>query len=464
VSARTSGDLPLEPFAHSEPTAVAELALDRPLQLTPPGGLPWSEHARDTLALVRVHGDPLDLIYLRRPPARLSPEEIAAEVWLRAGYAIRQHARSHGCGPSPNGPQELIEGWPGLDRCSDSASGPGLSVCVVIPTSRDGTQLARCLRSLQDLARPGLEVIVVGKGPDGGTTRSVVEAAAEHMPGLRYIPLSSGGRCVALNLGIASTTAEIISITDDDLVVDRDWIDRLTAPFAHSEVAAVTGLVLPFDLATPAQKWFELYAGFSHGLVRRRYDNQANRARDRLLYPYWGAVFGAGNNMAFRRRALVALGGFDTALGGGTPTQGGADVDIMTRVVLAGHAVEYEPRALVWHEHRRDEAALRRQLFTYGSGFTAVLTKAALRDPGFHVAALRSIPILARVIARRRLEAGDADRPRLPAELSRMERRGMVAGPRAYLRSAARARRQRPFLPYELGRDRPMRDTSDLKE
>ena len=48
----------------------------------------------------------------------------------------------------------------------------------------------------------------------------------------------------------------------------------------------------------------------------------------------------------------------------------------MSSAILRGGTLVYEPRSLCWHEHRHDEAAFRRQLFNYGVGFTATLTKA----------------------------------------------------------------------------------------
>jgi GT2 family glycosyltransferase len=450
VSDRTSGELPVEPFGHIAPTGVAEVSLDGPLRLSPPGDLPWPEGARDTLALVRLHGEPLDLIHIPSPPGGCELRPLAEEVWAKAGAAIRRHACLHGCGPAPSRPEALIDGWPGAGLCPGAQPGnPGLSVAVVIATSRGGAPLARCLRSLERLDQPNLEVVVVGRESSAPDARSIVAAAAERLPGLRYIRLERGGTSIARNLGIISTSADIVAITDDDVVVDPRWIDWLTTAFARPEVAAVTGLVLPLELQTPAQKWFELYAGCSKGLSRRAYDNDLHKAH-RLLYPYWGAVYGAGNNVAFRRQEFTALGGFDPALGGGTPALTGEDTDAMSRIVRAGWTLLYEPRALVWHEHRRDEAALRRQLFAYGLGFTAALTKAALHDPRFHAAALRSLPILAKALVLRRRQAADHSRPRLPAELSQLELRGMVAGPRAYLRSAAVARKHSISFPSSM--------------
>src|SRR5689334_24417701 len=63
--------------------------------------------------------------------------------------------------------------------------------------------------------------------------------------------------------------------------------------------------------------------------------------------PISGASFG------FARQALADLGGFDTALGAGTATGGGEDLDIFVRVLRSGGAIAYEPSALVWHQDRK---------------------------------------------------------------------------------------------------------------
>ena len=157
------------------------------------------------------------------------------------------------------------------------------------------------------------------------------------------------------------------------MIVDEDWLGWLIAPFADPEVTVATGLVLPLKLETAAQKRFEQYAGFGKGYERRSYDMRSNRADERLLYPYWGGMFGAGNSMAFRRAELLAAGGFDPSLGAGSIAQSGEDIDAMSSAILRGGTLVYEPRSLCWHEHRHDEAAFRRQLFNYGVGFTATL-------------------------------------------------------------------------------------------
>jgi hypothetical protein len=66
-------------------------------------------------------------------------------------------------------------------------------------------------------------------------------------------------------------------------------------------------------------------------------------------------------------------------------------MDAFVRIVLAGHALAYEPAAVAWHHHRTDLDGLRRQLFTYGTGLSAFITK-HLADRSTCRGVLRRIP------------------------------------------------------------------------
>jgi GT2 family glycosyltransferase len=222
------------------------------------------------------------------------------------------------------------------------------------------------------------------------------------------------------------------------VVVDRQWLSWLLEPFSESGVTVSTGLVLPLALRSTAEKRFEQYAGFGKGVARETYDNAANSARERFLYPYWGGMFGSGNSMAFRRASLLAAGGFDPALGAGTATAGGEDLAAFTDLILDGGRLVYEPRSLCWHEHRGDERALRQQVRNYGIGLTAVLWRYFTSDWRFSATLLRSLPSIVE-LARSRSHDREADR--LPADLARVELRGRLLGPWMYMASSRRVRR-----------------------
>ena len=79
--------------------------------------------------------------------------------------------------------------------------------------------------------------------------------------------------------------------------------------------------------------------------------------------------------MAYRREAFQRVGTFDTALDVGTPAAGAGDLDMFHRVLAAGLTLQYEPRALVWHQHRREIGELRQLFYNDGRSFAVYLHK-----------------------------------------------------------------------------------------
>jgi hypothetical protein len=156
------------------------------------------------------------------------------------------------------------------------------------------------------------------------------------------------------------------------------------------------------------------------------------------LYPYSPGRFGTGANFAFQTELMKSLGGFDEALGAGTPTAGGEDLDAFVRVLLAGYAIAYEPAGIVWHHHRADLDGLRKQMFGYGTGLTAFLTKHLL-DARTRRALLSRVPSGVRKMVRIPGTTRDSMMTeQAPGrELLLREFLGFAAGPFCY----ARARR-----------------------
>jgi glycosyltransferase involved in cell wall biosynthesis len=259
---------------------------------------------------------------------------------------------------------------------------PVPSLTVAICTRDRPDWLARCLGSLHDLpsvgkgGMRGFDILVVDNASSGNATRHVAERhddvtySRELRPGLNF----------ARNRALQEATGEYIAYLDDDVVVDGGWLAGLQeALSAQPDALAVTGQVLPLELDTGAQVLFEQRGGFRHGFSRQRYTGEYSGGGD--LYPCRTGIFGVGCNMAFNRRRLLDLGGFDEALDTGPPLPGGGDHDIFYRVVRAGGPLVYEPRMLVFHQHRKTMPQLRHQYWTWGLSVMAVATKWYREDP-----------------------------------------------------------------------------------
>jgi hypothetical protein len=222
-------------------------------------------------------------------------------------------------------------------------------------------------------------------------------------------------------------------------MADPLWLARIAQAFETSpRVGCVTGLILPAELESAPQLWIDDYWGFDKGCERHVFDRAP--AGDRPLHPYTAGLFGSGANMAFTAEALRDIGGFDPALGTGSPARGGDDLAAFFDVIAAGHELVYEPTAVVRHHHRPDYASLQAQAYGYGVGLAAYLTKTLADDPRRLVHVAARVPQVAAYVFGPG-SAKNARRPvSLPGELIRLERRGMAVGALAYARSRWRRR------------------------
>ena len=311
------------------------------------------------------------------------------------------------------------------------------SVTVAVCTHDRPERLGRCLRALVAVRAVGgrrPEVVVVDNAPSDDRTRATVAG----FDGVRYVREPRVGLDFARNRALAEADGDWVAFLDDDVVPDAGWFGGLAGALAvHPDAGAVTGLVLPLELGTEAQVLFERDGGFRRGFRPVRY--QGSTMPGNRLYPVGAGIFGAGANMAFRRRLVLDLGGFDEALDTGAPLPGGGDLDMFYRVVRSGAPLVYWPDAAVRHEHRRTLAALRRQYHSWGLGFMAFLDKTRRADPDQRPKVRGMVQWWFRHQARR-YAAGLKGTGTLPASMVAAEVQGGVQGLGGeYGRSQARA-------------------------
>lgn len=254
------------------------------------------------------------------------------------------------------------------------------SITVAVCTRNRVIGLANCLAHLQMYQSSELgmlfELLVVDNAPSDHKTRELVTA----MSNVRYVMEPKPGLNFARNRALREADSDILAFVDDDTVIDRRWFYGLRkALLNHPDAGAVTGLVLPEELQTEAQILFEAIGGFEKSFETIRY---GQTLPGHSFYPCIGGKFGTGCNMAFRRKVLLELGGFDDALDNGADIPGGGDTDILYRVVRAGYPIIYEPEYMLFHRHRREYKELRNQLcHSWGKGLMAFVNKTYHQDP-----------------------------------------------------------------------------------
>ena len=314
-------------------------------------------------------------------------------------------------------------------------------ISVVIATRDRPGDLAACLAALRALEPPPGEIVVADSASrDATAVASVVRGA-----GARLVRLEKPGLSRARNAGAAAASGSVLAFLDDDCRVDPGYLDDLRAGFSDDGVWAVTGLLLPLDIDTEAQRLFLRYSHMDlRGFLPRRFDRAARPSRH---WPIDAWRMGSGGNLAVRASRFAQLGGFRAALGLGTPARGGEDLFLLWSVVHGGGAVVYRPGAMARHRHHRSMDALHRLLFGYGAGHAAYLR--AARRAGATPRTVRFYRMSFYADRTVRIARSLLGRWPVPASLVLRELRGSLAGGRL----ARRAEREAAQEAAEAARD-----------
>jgi glycosyltransferase involved in cell wall biosynthesis len=282
-------------------------------------------------------------------------------------------------------------------------------------------------------------MVIVDNAPTSDATRALVRSrsgeARDNRVGVpyRYVREQRAGLSWARNAGIAAAAGEIIAFIDDDERPDRYWLAEIARGFARSpDIGCVSGMILPARLETPFQELFEAAGGHSkgRGFTANIFSKNGSQSP---LYP--NPPFGAGGNMAFRKSTLNHIGGFDVAMGAGTPARGSEDTLALTLTLLYGHRIAYEPSAFVYHDHYQDLDGLDKQLQGYAVGLVSFYMALLRYRPKVLVDLLLLIPAATKYLKRPKSASADALPWRLPDQLRRRHRRALIMGLFAYPRS-----------------------------
>jgi hypothetical protein len=379
------------------PVAVREAELSHPL-----AGITASPQYGSAVVLARWYSEPVALAEVPLADGRASAEQVARSVWPSVeSLAVTRFAAAgasrparpepalaapgtpavpeadapwakHRAGPSPDHPagharrrpsasdfpgalltRGLRLSWPPaylVGRATVLHNAPPAS--VVLCTTRPGAaQLDRCLTAVLGQDYPDFEVIVVDSVTGSDAVAELIgrrNAAGTGGVPLRRVIEPRPGLSRARNAGLAAASGTIVAYLDGDARPDRHWLAELARGFTLARpVAGVSGLVLPTALDTPAQGLYDQFGGPGpgRGFTPQVFDPASPGGRHpRCLLP----ASGPGGPVAFARAALTAIGGFDVALGAGTPAQASEDMAAIADLMLGGGTFVYWPGAVVW--------------------------------------------------------------------------------------------------------------------
>lgn len=209
-------------------------------------------------------------------------------------------------------------------------------VSVVICTANRLPQLQRAIEACRQQTYRPLEVIVVAGPCTDGT-----EAWVTKLPDIKLRKIKVLQLGTARNEGIRAAAGDIVAFMDDDAHPSPRWIEELVRVFQSEgpTCGAVGGAVInECQRSRPLQ--------FRYGIVHEIGDTDDVRlepgdAND-PAGPWYNRLM--GTNMAFRREALLEVGGFDERY-----LYLHDDTDICVTLIRAGYRVIQHGRAIMHH-------------------------------------------------------------------------------------------------------------------
>jgi len=215
-----------------------------------------------------------------------------------------------------------------------------MDISIVIPTFNRAGSLRKLLESLgkvDDSEDLKMEVIIVENGVKDDETAALVGRQSEISRFIvKYLHAERKGKANALNVGLIAASGRVLCVLDDDVVVKKDWPEKLWNAYSRTAFDAIQGRVLP-------------------GV-----DTEGRPADPKRLREYNIPIIDygekeieirglIGTNMSFKREVFERVGLFDVRLGPGA-SGFSEDTEYSARIRKAGFKIGYIPGAVIYHE------------------------------------------------------------------------------------------------------------------
>ena len=207
-------------------------------------------------------------------------------------------------------------------------------VSIVVPNFNGRQLLKECLDSIKNLHYENYEVIVV----DNSSTDGSADMVRMHYPWAVLLVTERIKMAQACNKGLALAKGDIIvTMLNNDMTVDKNWLDQQVMILARGEVGIVGGKIYDYgsDIIQTAGGMVNWKSGWSirigHG-ERDKGQYDLLREVDYVDVP------------TVRRDVVNRIGAIDEEY-----SFYYTDVDYCVRAKKAGYRVIYAPSAKMWH-------------------------------------------------------------------------------------------------------------------
>ena len=220
-----------------------------------------------------------------------------------------------------------------------------ISVVVTSYSTEDYHYLKDCIESILCQTFENFELIIVTENDD--LKKMVSEDFDDKR--IKIVDFEGSGVAEARNVGASVAKGDILSFTDDDAIVEEEWLEKIKNTYETTDCVGVSGKILPMDDEKWVRKIPEEFLWLV-GLTQRGYGKKGETVRNAY-----------GPNMSFRKKDFDELGGFDKKMGKiKSFMMQGEESEFSSRLrQKKGKGVIYEPDIKVYHHVEKSQTSIK---------------------------------------------------------------------------------------------------------
>ncbi|MDE6424512.1 MAG: glycosyltransferase [Muribaculaceae bacterium] len=216
---------------------------------------------------------------------------------------------------------------------------------IIVPVYNRPDEIADLLESLAVQTDKGFETVIV---EDGSTVDCRMQCEAfKEKARVKYYYKDNEGRSIARNYGIVRADGDYFIFVDSDCVLPPDYIAKVRASLKENPVDCYGGPDAAHDSFTDTQKAinYAMTSFLTTGGIR------GGKVSMEKFTP---RTF----NMGYSKEVYDKVGGFREMFS--------EDIDMSTRIRLAGFSISLFPDAAVYHKRRVDFRKFWKQVHVFG--------------------------------------------------------------------------------------------------